>query len=245
MESLGNNRLNLGPWLPTLVDRIEPLHLAQAADNDPSNMDRYPSLDLRNLAYITELVRNPEGRLQDLQAKYHTFLHDKTRLLLIVKALETPDASLASLGGRIEILRTVRMSQLTLAAGLALLVNRIMQAYDPLDMSLLSEGEALVHDIIFVGDKALPRRPLGAAHARPGLAVACAATHDPDRRQYIAELLQDIRGSSLHLDPMREVRWWTDKFDEVDARVAKYVSEQQAGKGGEEQKAVQPQCHVQ
>ncbi|KAF4122710.1 Fungal Zn(2)-Cys(6) binuclear cluster domain [Geosmithia morbida] len=220
MESIGNKRIKTNPWLPILLDRLEPMELIkklEAKKEAAAAAGVYPSLFLRSLARMTDLIINPAGRQSEIETMYKSFLDDLSK---IRGSLDSMDA-LATL------------------AGMSLIMNRILQAFEPLDVALIEGETDLVDAIIAMGEEAMPRRPLGAAYARPGLSVAWAAGGDPGRRAVVAGMLSRIRGTSPAggvWDGMREARWLRAKFAEIDAVILG-----EPGDGA----APQADCHVQ
>lgn len=231
MESLGNKRIRTDPWMAQLIERIEPLHLVQLIEG---NLERaalagvFPSLILRSFVHLADLVRNPVRRQEELRAAYAMRMRDWRR---IKQSLEEMDQ--ASAADQLETrtatpfkTRTIRMTQLATSSGVALVVNRILQSYDPLDVDLIETETTLVRSILDAGRTVLPLRPLGAAHARPALAVAWAVTGNPNHRAQAGEMLSLIKGAVPAIrsissalfdeDGLAEARWWSVRFDEID-----------------------------
>ncbi|KAF9891581.1 hypothetical protein FE257_003592 [Aspergillus nanangensis] len=196
MESVGNHQLNLEPWVWKVLEKIEGPNSvrpkpddAEAASRDP---ERFPSLELRRIIKIAQLIREPVDRCADLQSAYTLLLSDREKLKRQPKELfYSKDPSADQPRPQIQLgFQTRCATVLTLS----LMVNLVLEEFSPLDTSLLAERDLLIEESIAVCQIPDRYKPLGACYVTPCLIVACAASRDPKRRAVIASLLGEISG---------------------------------------------------
>lgn len=236
MESIGNPNIHLDPWLPGLLDRLEPHHMGPGR----SSADRYPSLGLRSMAGMARALRDPEKRYEELLAWYEELMDDIERLQHKMKGLLATEGK----GGKDH---RVCLTELSLGVTAAIAHNRMLQVFHPQDASLREAGRALAEQMIDNGEQSLPHKPLGAAHVVSGLNITWAATDDPKLKARAARIIDEIYDCGFpSADRMREPKWWALKFTDVREQVRKMRSPGGLEGSPEEYRAIlHQQCHIQ
>lgn len=178
----------------------------------------YPSLKLRSLAKLPKFILEPELHRLDILSTYYALCIDSNKLRGIKEMLcsEKPMNPTQFLP-----IRDRRRYQVlyTLAVGLAITLNRILQAFDPSDVSLQKEGELFMQQIIIEAKDALKYRPLGASHVMISVTLACAVTRNPEQHAYLLGLLEELGSASPMADWAKNAGWWKSKFEEMSERL--------------------------
>lgn len=246
MESIGNPTVQLEPWLPKLLDQIDPVR-----PNSRSATSPFPSLELRAVANVAVALREPWLHHDQLLESYNSLIFDREKLLNYYHEVSAVGST--NHGDTYLSKKAIRFSASALckASTMALATNRMLQEFHPDDMELFAMGETLIREIIDLGDRILPIKPLGSAHLVPGLNIAWAATRDPKQKEYLARQLCDLHSCGYPAGvPLREARWWALKFGDVQRRLRKRgllspFSCSDDSYGEEEQEIPHEHCHVQ
>ncbi|KAJ5316884.1 hypothetical protein N7508_001392 [Penicillium antarcticum] len=223
MESLGNPRINLEPWVWNVLEKVEAPKSAEDRHLHTEAMrkspDRFPSLELRRIIETIQMIREPAHRSSDLQFNYNLLLSDLEKLNRLPKSLFfNNEPSTDQPSPQIQLGNQTRLATVLT---LALMVNTVLQESSSLDTNLLSENDMLVEESIAVSQ--IPDRymPLGACYVTPCLIAACAASHNPKQQAVIAGLLGEI--STTEGTPttcvMDGVGGWRRKWEDMRRQV--------------------------
>ncbi|KAH7121894.1 hypothetical protein B0J13DRAFT_532022 [Dactylonectria estremocensis] len=223
IEGMVNPRIKLQPWLFKLLDKFAPPGRfgPKPPDYDKKereNPDSLPSLTLRALSRMGDYLRDPVSHHLDILSAYHMLrldcgkLHTKTKNLFPVDK-SSPHATY--------FLRSNRGIQVayTMAISLALIINSILQSFDPLDDSLAKESASCITELMRMAENGLSSRPLGARHIPIGLSIAWAVTNDPVMKHSLAAMILEYQLDSGNTNWVKIASWWEAKFKSMSFQI--------------------------
>lgn len=180
MDSVVHPGVQVGSWLPALVESCEP-----PRPFPPNLMATVPSLCLHNLAQISDCIHTPETRRETVHALYHEMVADVPKLSQFLAQLaactpSTPPVQLACF--------RLQQTYDTLV-GLAVLFNRILRVFEPDSLTLKKEAAAYCDALIDRARQAAVHRPLGANYFPVCLVTAWVAAVDSTSKAAIEELM--------------------------------------------------------
>ncbi|KAL4891188.1 hypothetical protein BDV59DRAFT_70302 [Aspergillus ambiguus] len=222
MESVRNPQIKLEPWVWKVVEKIEAPDSVRsqkvgcrAARKDP---ERFPSLGLRRIIEVVQLVREPSQHCSNLEYRYQQLLDDREKLKRQPKALfYSNDPITQQKPPQVQLgFQTRRATVLTLA----MLANVVLQELSPSNTSLSTERDILVDESIAASQIPNHYRPLGACYVTHCLIVAYTVTRDAKQQEIIARLLNEL--CNLDVTPVTTSRWleegvqgWRSKLESL------------------------------
>ncbi|KAM0264950.1 hypothetical protein ACHAQJ_000466 [Trichoderma viride] len=183
LEAIFNPKIRLSPWF---------LQFKSRAFGPPApithNAQRMMSLQLRNLAHIPDLIREPIKYINDITTSYQRM---RIEIPLLKGSLQLADA-LASESPTDGYTKTRLQYQVLmgLLLGCALLFNGYLRASGADDGYMVDEANTMANDAITLAHNASPYRPLGASFIPLCLIPAWAATDDIGIQQRVIEALK-------------------------------------------------------
>jgi hypothetical protein len=181
----------LNPWVDKLIEAVE----SEKSVKGHGEMGAESIFMIRSLARIPDFVRHPELHLSEVKSSYprlragcqkvHLCLAETTELISSGK-VDTPTMKVYA------HCQTAYGLVLTLAT----ILNSILRAFNPGDISLAEDSASFVHEIITLAERASRFRPLGASHIPLCLMTGWAATDDlsqkADIEKHLAEYQTDL-----------------------------------------------------
>lgn len=185
-ESIYNPAIQLEPWMSTLAEAHKPASPAHSLDGVSAT-----SLDLHNIAQMSEILRHPKQNIAAMKTLYHLIRLETPGLRKIL--LESIEPACAAPPDQLPIL-LVRMQTcyyaaycLILSMGMAL--NGMLRALDPYDALMAEETDMFCTEILTLAERLKWRRPLGASQIPLALVAARAVVDDPKQQAAITNTL--------------------------------------------------------
>jgi hypothetical protein len=157
---------------------------------------------IRSLARIPDFVRHPEIHLAEIRSSYPRL---RTQCQMVDLRLAKMTELISS--GKVQVdqpmLKVYAHCQTAYSFVLSLssILNGILRAFEPYDISLAEDSATFVDEIIILAERASQFRPLGASHVSLSLMIAWAATDDLsqkcDLERLIAAYQTDLAESGL------------------------------------------------
>lgn len=146
------------------------------------------SLELKSLARIPDLIRDPAKHIDDISTSYQRM---RVEIPLLKGALELTDA-LVSKSPTSAFIKTRIQYQISfgLLVACALIFNGYLRAYGADDGNMVEEADNMANDVIKLAHDASQYRPLGASFIPLCLVPAWTATDDIEIQQRVVEALR-------------------------------------------------------
>ncbi|KAH6876374.1 hypothetical protein B0T10DRAFT_497905 [Thelonectria olida] len=224
MESVVNPRIKLNPWFHKMLDRF------RGPDGPPHpdyqrikrlNPDVFSSISLRSLSRYPAYFKDPIANHLDIFSSYHLLRIDCQKLQR--KCTHVTDKDLATRPGftYVRVQHGLRVAY-NIALTLALLLNTILQQFDPSDTSLVNESKSCINEIIRQAEEAYDLRPLGSSHVPISLTTAWAVSKDETLKDHMTRLMLEYQtdfGSSC--DWVKMGGWWKLTLDKLHRKIAR------------------------
>ncbi|KPM44540.1 hypothetical protein AK830_g1978 [Neonectria ditissima] len=229
IESMINPRIQLHPWLFDLLDKYklpEPLG-PERPDHEKrlrEDPDSFPSLKMRNLARFPDFLNEPEEHHLDILSTYHMLRFDCGKLHQRASTFVSPDLTSPEGIGLARLHRGVQVAY-AMVLSLALILNKILQAFDPHYMALIEESASAIEEVIRLAELSSSARPLGASHIPIGLSLGWAITPDPEVRERLTKLLVEYQLDFKTVNWMKMAYWWKVKFRDVRLQILAHQGE--------------------
>ncbi|KAH8883231.1 hypothetical protein GQ53DRAFT_664395 [Thozetella sp. PMI_491] len=163
MESLGNPRIQLEPWLSQLLKRYD------------LNREAMPfqSMRLESLGKIPTYLRQPTAHVDDMAQHYRELMSDLAKLRIGMDALAgaSPSPPTTNIFSAVQTLYGFGLS-------MAICANAFLRIFFPVSSVLEMEWWSLYNDITMVGRQAMGFRPLGATYVPIMLTSVWSTTSD-------------------------------------------------------------------
>ncbi|KAF2423717.1 hypothetical protein EJ08DRAFT_672424 [Tothia fuscella] len=211
VESIINPRIKLDPWIWAMTETYGP------QKEDPHGIG---SLKLRNLAKFPRYVRHPELCMDEITMAYTQLVEEVPKLAtLLVEITNSVRASWSPTSSPpIQAMRLLGIYQVSYGIGLtlAMILNRILRAFDPFNALLLQEFEPFLEQTMKVAEQALRNRPLGSGYVPICLVAAWSATSDPFKRLGVEQMMIEYQKDFPQALWMEMAEWLTRKFHAMD-----------------------------
>ena len=197
LESIMNPKIQLNPWLDKLIEIIAS---QRAAQGQSETVGRGIPM-IRLLARIPGFIQHPQLHLSEVKWRYPRLKADchtvRTGLAKMTELIASPQADLSTV-------KTYAHCQTAygLALSMATILNSILHAFDPCDISFAEDSVTFVHEIITLAERASQFRPLAASYIPVCLATGWAATDDPSRKAKIESYLVEYQTD------LADARWF-------------------------------------
>lgn len=217
VESMINPNVKLSPYLLKQAETYGPPRpLVNRKEDDGVNI-RLETLTLSSLAKIPNFIRYPEVHLFDMQLTYEQKRIDieKMRSRLCDIADLPPAHEIGRFAPPVsgKTLLYLYWTAYVLLLALALVLNGLLRALDPLDITLVEDCIVFSDEVTIIGEHMMQYRPLGAGFVPICLTAAWAATSDPEKRAKIQELILDYQQDFAGARWMDGAFWLKDRFD--------------------------------
>ncbi|KAL7935601.1 hypothetical protein V8C35DRAFT_297762 [Trichoderma chlorosporum] len=183
IEAIFNPKIRLSPWFQKIRRRA--LGPAAPLSTTAKNM---LSLELRNLARIPDLIREPDKNKDDIAMAYERM---RVEIPLLKGGLELADALVIETPTR-EATKTRIQYQVSLGLlmGCALIYNGYLRAFGMDDGNMAEEANMMANDAIKLAHDASPYRPLGASFIPLCLVPGWAATDSVEIQQRVVQAFE-------------------------------------------------------
>lgn len=183
LEAIFNPRIRLGSWFLRFKDRA--FGPPAPITHDARNM---MSLELKSLARIPDLIRDPAKYIDDIFTSYQRM---RVEIPLLKGSLELTDA-LVSQSPTSGFIKTRIQYQVSfgLLMACALIFNGYLRAFGADDGNMVEEADNMANDVIKLAHDASQYRPLGASFAPLCLIPAWTATDNIKIQQRVVEALR-------------------------------------------------------
>lgn len=223
MDSFYNTKVKLGPWLWKIDATYGPQRPKEPGD--PFDGGPIESLRIQSLAKIPDFLHHPEVYFFEIQATYQLMLVEVPKLRgWLAKTLE--QIQTLSLGAKAITFHTRLQSSYALLITMALLLNGILRAFDPLDISLINEAMHIPSELLEISKDASKFRPLGASYMPLCLMTAWAATPNILDRPAIEEMIEDYSTDFAIASWMVAAVWLENQLNGIRLRPATSFLEQ-------------------
>ncbi|KAH7121411.1 hypothetical protein EDB81DRAFT_813902 [Dactylonectria macrodidyma] len=223
IEGMVNPRIKLQPWLFRLLDKFipPPTYGPKHPDHDKNqreNPDSLPSLTLRSLSRMGDYMQDPVSNHLDILSAYNLLRLDCGKLYTKTRHPFPVDKSSPYATYFVRLNRGVQVAY-TMAMSLALVMNAILQYFDPLDDSLIKEATSCISELMKMGEAGLSSMPLGASHIPIGLSIAWASTSDPAVKTSLAAMILEYQLDAGNTNWVKIASWWEAKLRNVGLQI--------------------------
>lgn len=227
-----NPNVKLSPYLLKQAETYGPPRPLVNRKEDDAVGVRLETLSLSSLAKIPDYIRYPERHLFDMQLTYEQKRIDieKMRNRLCDVADLPPAHEIGKFAPPVSprTLMYLYYTAYALLLALALVINGLLRALDPLDITLVEDCIVFADEVIIIAENMAKYRPLGAGFIPICLTAAWAATPDPEKQMRIRELILDYQTDFARARWMDGAFWLKDRFDLLRFKTAaKKLEEQQ------------------
>ncbi|KAI5458986.1 hypothetical protein BGZ63DRAFT_269631 [Mariannaea sp. PMI_226] len=225
MESIINPRIELFPWFNKILEKFREPDGPPHPDYETVkilNPDIFSSLTMTNLARFPGYLTDPVGNHLDLLSAYHMLRIDSQKLLRKCSQITELDMMIRPGMSYERIQHGMRVAyNMTLALGLIL--NTLLQEFDPSDTSLATDSQGCIDEIIRDAEQAGKYRPLGSSHVGLALSMAWAVCDDVELKAYMMSLLVDYNTDFTCSDWVKMAHWWKMKLSRVRRTIAEHL----------------------
>ncbi|KAH6603563.1 hypothetical protein Trco_008338 [Trichoderma cornu-damae] len=183
LEAIFNPRIRLSPWFSQFKSRAfgPPAPITHNARN-------VMSLELRNLAHIPDLIREPVKHMDDISVSYQRM---RVEIPLLKRALGHADAVASETRSDATTkFRIQHQVSFGLLLGCALIFNGYLRAFGADDGHMVREANTMADDAVRLAHDAVQYRPLGASFIPLCLIPGWAATDDVEIQQRVIRALE-------------------------------------------------------
>ena len=193
-----------------------PKPLVNRKEDDEVGM-RLDTLSLSNLAKMPDFIRHPEKHLFDMQLTYEQKRLDIARMRdRLPDVSELPSAQEIGKFAPPVSPRTLIYLYYTayvLLLTLALIINGLLRALDPLDITLIEDAIVFSDEVTVIAEHMSQYRPLGAGFIPMCLMAAWSSTSDPRKSAKLQEMIQDYSTDFAGARWMEGALWLKDRFN--------------------------------
>ena len=212
-----NPNVKLSPYLLKQAETYGPPRpIVNRKENDDSGI-RLETLSLSNLAKIPDYIRDPERHLFDMQLTYEQKRIDieRTRRQLVDVADLPPAQEIGKFSPPCSPRTLIYLyyTAYVLLLALALVINGLLRALDPLDITLVEDSIVFTDEVMIIAEHMTKYRPLGAGFVPICLTAAWAATSDPEKQRRIEVMVLDYQTDFAGARWMDGAIWLRDRFD--------------------------------
>ena len=212
-----NPNVKLSPYLLKQAETYGPPRpLVNRKEGDDTAI-RLDTLSLSSLAKMPDYIRHPERHLFDMQLTYEQKRIDIERMRSrLVDVADLPPAQEIGVFSPPVSPRTLiylYYMAYVLLLSLALIINSLLRALDPLDITLVEDSIVFTDEVVLIAEHMAQYRPLGAGFIPICLTAAWAATSDPDKQRKIQEMVLDYQTDFAGARWMDGAMWLKDRFD--------------------------------
>lgn len=220
LESIHNPRIQLNAWFWKILDQYGPPTTSTCEEfTEPGRVPRmgFQSMKFRNIAKIAEFVHFPAANLHEIEMLYRHMQCDQggMRKVLDDFKMAADPTDFASPGPKAQSHKMVRdfSTAYGILLTLMLILNGILQAFNPEDATLIAEAVILGEDTLSLGQELQKYRPLGASYIPLCLAIAWAAVNDPIQRAKMKIMMEDYQSDFTQTRWMDMAIWWEKKLE--------------------------------
>lgn len=227
-----NPNVRLSPYLLKQTETYGPPRPLVNRKEDDGVSVRLDTLSLSSLAKMPDYIRYPEKHLFDMQLTYEQKRIDIEKMRgRLCDISELPPAHEIGKFAPPVSPRTLMYLYYTayvLLLALALIINGLLRALDPLDITLIEDSIVFTDEITIIAEHMAKYRPLGAGFVPICLTAAWAGTSDPEKQCKIRELILDYQTDFAGARWMDGAWWLKDRYDLLRVKtVATKLEEQQ------------------
>ncbi|KAF8848255.1 hypothetical protein BDZ45DRAFT_810934 [Acephala macrosclerotiorum] len=189
VESIGNPKMNLYPWLTKLTETHD--------SSIPME-----SIKLRNLAKLPDFINNPEANLLEITYAYQRLGIDVPKVRKHLSNISEKGEPLRNTHARYQTVYSILLAY-------SIVMNTILRSFGAGNIILAQELAAMVDEMIAIAEDASQYRPLGASGVPLFLVTALVATNDKFKRVKIEEILADYQ-TDFAIASWMEIALWLD-----------------------------------
>ncbi|KXG52468.1 uncharacterized protein PGRI_087520 [Penicillium griseofulvum] len=213
LEGIVNPRIKMDPEFWELISSFK-CRLHPSQDN---NRPQSTTTELHHLAMFPKFVQNPEPHLSEIAKTYMQLRLDAHQIKQHLDLCA--QFTLVSFSSP-EVARHSRIqAAYAMISTLAVLLNSLLQIFDPWNASLVSEAVFLCGEIITQAELASCYRPVGAAYTPLCLVVAWAASDNPVQLARIEAILSEYQSDFADVPWMSRAIWLASTLDTHRIRV--------------------------
>lgn len=161
----------------------------------------------------------------EIACAYHRLRLDMEKMSHIVQAVSLPPGSSPTVM-QLRLSRSYYSAYSVLLC-IIIIINHLMQAFDPYSLSLVSEGALFCSEVMTMAHNISQYRPLGASHVPLTLAIAWGATDEPIMKGQLEALLSEYQEDWTVTKWLTMGYWWRSKFAELRERLAPRIQSQE------------------
>jgi hypothetical protein len=211
-----NPNVKLSPYLLKQAETYGPPRPLVNRKEDDEVGIRLDTLSLSSLAKIPDYIRHPERHLFDMQLTYEQKRIDieKTRGRLVDIADLPPAHEIGKFAPPVSPRTLIYLyyTAYVLLLALALIINGLLRALDPLDITLVEDSIVFSDEVMIIAEHMAQYRPLGAGFVPICLTAAWAATSDPEKQTKIREMILDYQTDFAGARWMDGAFWLKDRY---------------------------------
>ncbi|KAJ6179022.1 hypothetical protein N7519_009483 [Penicillium mononematosum] len=212
LEGIVNPRIKMDSEFWELVSSFR-RRLSASRDNNQSQS----TTELQHLAMFPKFVQDPEPHLAEIAKTYMQLRLDAQRVKQHLD--QCADAVLVSFSSS-EVARHCRIqAAYAMLSTLAVLLNSLLQVFDPWNASLVSEAVFLCDEITTQAELASCYRPVGAGYIPLCLVVAWAASDNLVQLARIEAILSEYQSDFAEVPWMSRAIWLASTLDSHRIRV--------------------------
>jgi hypothetical protein len=190
IESVGNPRIKLHPWLEQL-------------SGDRDSTIPFKTLQLKRLCNFSEFVRNPLVHHAEIQVAYGEAVADISEMQNILNK-DWDERTSATSQSRFYTAYSVVL-------GFTVILNILLQRFfEPCNPVLVEQSILMVNSIINLSDDAKKYRPLGSSIMPFSLITAWSAAYGTPEQARVEVLLNDYQSDFPHTKWMSFALWLDD-----------------------------------
>ncbi|KAK2589651.1 hypothetical protein QQS21_012666 [Conoideocrella luteorostrata] len=191
LEGLFNPAIDLDPWIHKVFSVADPEDLKKAAELGIN----FRSVDLPYFCMLPELVRNPEQNFDRIKSYYNTIRIDYPGVKAFGETVLQPQCNGPATSMPLRVVRAQSSYQAgqCLMLTIALALNAFLRKHYASDELLMQEKHDFCADTIQLAERALPRRPLAAAHIPLCLIAAWLVSTDLAQQTQMDALLDEYQ----------------------------------------------------
>ena len=217
LESMVNPNVKLSPYLLKQAETYGPPRPLVNRKEDDSISVRLDTLSLSSLAKMPDYIRYPERHLFDMQLTYEQKRIDieKMRNRLCDISELPPAQEIGKFAPPVSPRTLIYLyyTAYVLLLCLALIINGLLRAMDPLDVTLIEDSIVFIDEIVIIAEHMAQYRPLGAGFIPICLTAAWAGTSDPEKQRKIEDLILDYQTDFAGARWMDGAYWLKDRYD--------------------------------
>ena len=233
LESMINPKVRLNAWILKQAETFgppKPLRTMKPKNADDENF-RLSTLELSSLARIPDFIRYPELHLFEIQLTYEQKRIDILKMRQrLAKTGELPPAhEIGTFSPQVSPAAMVYLyhTAYALLLALALILNGLLRALDPSDITLAEESITFANEIVVIAEQMSQYRPLGAGYIPICLIAAWAATADLSKQSQMEAIIADYQEDFAGARWMEGAVWLRNRFEILQLKTLAAQLEQQ------------------